>query len=160
MKMADFETTDLVILALAAGFGALGGLVRYLVTKEEALRTIVMGLAAAFAAIFIARPTDWVGLVTGAVAAGYASDAVLAGFVSRTKLATAKAETEAAKQDTKHATEKHDAAEIDLGKAIGVLKSIAGSVPGLESIAGAAPAPTPASLAAQLESAQQQRQRA
>jgi hypothetical protein len=130
MTMPAFTVETGVILALAAGFGALGGLTRYLVTNDAPLRTIVAGVIAAFAAIFVAKPTDWIGLVTGAAAAGYASEAVLAGFVIRTKLDTAKKEAELAKLEAKSAKKKHNAAEQDLSLAIGALKSAAPS--GLE----------------------------
>lgn len=122
MTMPEFTFETGLVLALGALFGALGGLTRYLVTRDEAARTIIAGLVAAFAAIFVARPSDWIGLVTGAAAAGYASEAVLAGFVIRTKLENAKTEAALSKLEAEKAKRDHQAAELDLSRAIGALQ--------------------------------------
>jgi hypothetical protein len=157
MTLADFDTTTGAQLAIAAAGGALGGLTRYFATKQELARTVLSGIIAAFAAIFVTRPSDWLGLVTGAAVSGFAADAVLAGYLSRVKLETAKLQAEAAKTSATQASKKLGEAETDLAKAVGAMKTAAAGGPeatGLEIAGGGAGL---AGLAAQLEAAQNER---
>jgi hypothetical protein len=157
MNMPTFDQETFLVIGLGGMLGFVGGVARHFFSKEQLSKTILFGMIAALGTMAVAHPTDWVQVIGGSLVAGFASDAVLASFISREKLENAKRDAERNKLEAKDAGAKHDAAEIDLGKALGALKSLLGAGGGLQVSSVTPPSGPSPSLVAELEAAQAKR---
>jgi hypothetical protein len=122
MKAIDIDCNTLLMLAIAAAGGALGGMIRWVKVRKEPLAHILVGLAAAVGAMYVARPTDAFGLIAGAIVFGWAGEAVLDALGAHAKVVIAEKHAKEAKQEAKDASKKHHKAEGVIDAAIASLE--------------------------------------
>lgn len=122
MKPIDIDGNTLQMLAIAAGCGVFGGFTRWAKAKQEFWPHVLVGLVAAVGAMYVARPTDLLGLVSGALVFGYGGEAVLASLGAHAKVVLSEKHAKEAKQDAKEASKKHHKAEAVIDAAITTLE--------------------------------------